>query len=206
VSSLFCRHNRFTADCPICSKGTVFEKREKTAESRGAATTRTKAPRKAKEKASRSFAGPYVVAGPFDTDRGRYEVRLEQVPGGLRLAQWSGGALERKAPVIEPGALRSMLSEAGERGIIGWDDWGRIETSLDQGNGGGTSHAASSGRAGDMQEELRVERLEDGSVRIARWLYWPGASGGWQLQDAPLMYPAERYVQAFSEAAKSGLI
>jgi hypothetical protein len=24
MNSLFCRHNRFTAECPICSKGSVL--------------------------------------------------------------------------------------------------------------------------------------------------------------------------------------
>ena len=144
-----------------------------------------------------------MSSGPLDDGA---EVRLEKVPGGLRLAVWRGGALAREAPVVPVAALRAMLSEAGEKGIVGWDDWGRIEEALAAAAAAGGGHAASEGRAGDLKDELRVERLEDGRVRIARWLYWPGGGAGWELQEAPPMLPAQRYVEALTAAAARGLI
>lgn len=197
LNSLFCRHNRFTAECPICSKGSVLSQSPVAGRtSSGAPARRPKAARRTKEPAvARTFSGPYVSAGPFDTDEGRYEVRLEQVPGGLRLAQWSGGQLQRKAPVLPSGALRQMLADADARGVFDWEE----PEAGPEADGAGEGHGASPGRSGDLQEELRVERLPDGSVRIARWLYWPGAGGGWQLQEAPPMLPAQRYAQALTE-------
>jgi hypothetical protein len=57
-----------------------------------------------------------------------------------------------------------------------------------------------------MRDELRVERLETpGLVRVGRWIYWPG-DDRWELQEAPIMLPEPRFVQAFSEAARLGLI
>jgi len=159
--------------------------------------------REKKAPASRAFTGPFVSSGPLEDGA---EVRLEKVPGGLRLAAWRGGALAREAPVVPADALRAMLSEAGERGIVSWDDWGRIEAALSTDGDASEGAAASAGRSGDLQDELRVERLEGDRVRIARWLYWPGGGAGWELQDAPPMLPAGRYVEALIAAAERGLI
>ena len=200
VSSLFCRHNRFTADCPICSKDTVL--RPTRPEARPARPRPSTKPKK--EPASKMFRGPYVSSGPLE---GGAEVRLEKVPGGLRLAVWRGGALAREAPVVPADALRRMLSEAGERGIVGWDEWGRIEAALTESAGGsGGGYVASEGRAGDLKEELRVERVTGGAVRIGRWLYWPGGGAGWELQEAPPMLPPARYAEALAAAAREGII
>jgi hypothetical protein len=57
-----------------------------------------------------------------------------------------------------------------------------------------------------MQEELRLERVGEGFVRIARWIFWPGTGVGWELQDAPVMLPEKRYEQVLSDAAIKGLI
>lgn len=133
-------------------------------------------------------------------------MRLEKVPGGLRLAVWRGGALAREAPMVPAASLRTMLSEAGERGILGFDDWGRIEAALESPAGAANGHAASPGRSGDLQEELRVERVGDDRLRIARWLFWPGGGAGWELQEAPPMLPAERYVDVLADAARQGLL
>jgi hypothetical protein len=99
VSDLFCRHNRFTADCPICSKGTVLE----SGATKSRARARTPAGRGGSKPAAprgAQFRGPYASAGPYDRDGERVEVRLEKVPGGLRLAEWAGGSLRRSAPVL----------------------------------------------------------------------------------------------------------
>jgi hypothetical protein len=194
MSSLFCRHNRFTADCPICSKNTVL--------SRPAAPERSKpAKRSSASKASPITTTRYPRVGtePIERDGRIYEVRLEQVPGGLRLGQWRGGELERKAPVLPASALRELLDEARGSGYVRFD---LDERAADTGGHFG----ASPGRAGDMQEELRVERIGDGFVRIARWIFWPGAGVGWELQDAPVMLPEKRYEQALSDAVANGVL
>jgi hypothetical protein len=129
-----------------------------------------------------------------------YEVRLEQVPGGLRLGQWRAGELERKAPVLPASALRELLDEARGRGIVKFE---LPEGMADSGDDIGTSP----GRAGDMKEELRLERTaEPGFIRIARWIFWPGTGVGWEMQDAPVMLPEKRYEQMLSDAAVKGLI
>ena len=101
MSDLFCRHNRFTAECPICSKGTVLEQHVPSS------APRPRKPAKPKEPpAGRQFRGPYASSGPYDRDERTVEVRLEKVPGGIRLAAWSGGALQREAPVLPAADLR----------------------------------------------------------------------------------------------------
>ena len=71
MNSLFCRHNRFTADCPICSKGTVLD-------SSGAAAAKPRRPRASggggrarssePAKGARRYTGPYVSAGPYEQE------------------------------------------------------------------------------------------------------------------------------------------
>ena len=232
VSSLFCRHNRFTADCPICSKGTVLDP-ERTARSRARPKPRSGAPgrRRAETSAPVQFSGPHVSSGPYLREHGgSYEVRLERVPGGVRLAQWSGGRLERRAPEIPAADLlglalsalwqqkaRTLLTTLGvvfgsfvlavdlltlvaavaERELLPAGDTGALAEVLrvEPGADGGQAVAASPGRAGDLREELRVERRDGDVVRVARWLLYP--SRGWELQDAPPMLPAARYAEAF---------
>jgi len=49
-----------------------------------------------------------------------------------------------------------------------------------------------------------VEPLDDGGLRIARWIYRPNQ--GWELQEAPVMLPANRVAQAIADAAKKGIL
>jgi hypothetical protein len=199
VSSLFCRHNRFTAECPICSKGTVLS-REAPERERPVRKAAGAGPKSAREPASRAFVGPHVSVGPFDHDARLYDVRLEKVPGGLRLAEWHNGALEKRAPSLPRSAVRELVEQARERGIVGFD-------ALPEGADAGSEPVGSEGQAGDMKEELRLERLGDpGMVRIARWIFWPGGGQGWELQDSPVLLPESRFEQVFSEAARTGLI
>jgi hypothetical protein len=67
----------------------------------------------------------------------------------------------------------------------------------------GAAPGISRGRSGDFKEELRVEPLDDGRVRIGRWVFRPGS--GWELQDAPPMLPAARYAEALADAARNGV-
>lgn len=195
MPSLFCRHNRFTADCPICSKNTVLSRApaERARPPKPATSPRQKARPKASPVAVTRY--PHVSVEV----RG-YEVRLEKVPGGLRLGQWRGGVLERKAPVLPGSALRELADDARARGYVAFDLPEKAQP-------GGQGLAASAGRAGDMQEELRVERGDEpGYVRVARWIFWPGEGVGWELQDAPVMLPEPRYAAVLAEAAAAGLV
>jgi hypothetical protein len=133
--------------------------------------------------------GPYAAAGPYEDEGKRYEVRLERVPGGLRLAEWSGEELRRRAPVLAAGDLATLVAGAAEKGLLDEGDLARIAA------GGGES--VSRGRSGELKEELRVESLEDGRVRIGRWLYRPGTRE-WELQQAPPMLPSARYAEALA--------
>jgi hypothetical protein len=198
LNSLFCRHNRFTADCPICSKGTLLD----SSAAKPAARPRAAKQRTAKAaSASAQFRGPYASVGPYD---GNYEVRLERVPGGVRLGRWSGGSLERAAPVLRASDLPELVAAARERSVLAERDQAALDAALAAEPSESVELVASPGRAGDMREELRVEALDDGMVRIARWLYWPNA--GWELQQAPVMLPAKRYAEALSKAVRAGLV
>ena len=199
MSDLFCRHNRFTADCPICSKGTVLEKHVP-----GASRPRTPAKPKAAEKpGGAQFRGPYATAGPYDRDGETVEVRLEKVPGGVRLAEWAGGALQRRAPVLPSADLIALVAQARERELLPQRDLDKLEAAgATERSGDGGEWGASPGRTGDLQEELRVEAVADGEVRVARWILRPGAD--WELQDAPPMLPATRFADALAAARRVG--
>jgi hypothetical protein len=198
LNSLFCRHNRFTADCPICSKGTLLDP--------GAARTAAR-PRAgtAKPRAAKAAPAPAQFRGPYASVRaGDDEVRLEKVPGGLRLGRWSLGSLARAAPVLAAADVPVLIAAAGERSVLPERDQAALEAALAAEPGEPATAVASAGRAGDMREELRVEAAEEGMVRIARWLYRPNA--GWELQDAPVMLPGKRYAEALSKAVRAGFV
>jgi hypothetical protein len=199
LNSLFCRHNRFTADCPICSKGTLLDSSaaKPAARPRPARKQRAAGP----PPAAREFRGPYASVGPYE---GNYEVRLEKVPGGLRLGRWGAGSLERAAPVLRAADVPVLVAGAREGSVLAERDQAALDAALAAEASEPAEVAASPGRAGDMREELRVEAGEDGLVRIARWLYWPNA--GWELQEAPVMLPVKRYAEALAKAVRAGLL
>jgi hypothetical protein len=198
MTSLFCRHNRFTAECPICSKNSVLSRPAPAERSRPSRPSSGRKPAR-KAAAPTMTRYPHVSVGPVEHEARIYEVRLEQVPGGLRLGQWRSGELERKAPVLPASTLRELIDEARGRDFVKFELPERMAES-------GDDYGLSPGRAGDMQEELRVERLGEGYVRIARWIFWPGTGVGWELQDAPVMLPEKRYEQALTDAAANGVI
>lgn len=147
---------------------------------------------------ARAVSGLFAAAGPYeDLEVSRYEVRLERVPGGLRLAEWplGTGELRRRAPVLEAGDLPGLVERAIERGVVGGADADRLTEAVTAGEGRGVSR----GRAGELWEELRVEALEAGRVRVARWIERPGS--GWERQEAPVMLPAARFAEALRGAA-----
>jgi hypothetical protein len=197
VVTLFCRHNRFVAECPICSKGTVLDPNRKPERRPRPAQVRRPGPKRPVQAAGgvRVSRGEFAAAGPYADGR---EIRLEKVPGGLRLAAWQAGQLVRDAPVLALEDLPGMLSSASERGLL---------DPLELGNGGDAAvgaHGASPGRSGELRDELRVERLDDEQLRIARWIMRPNR--GWELQEAPVLLPAERFLGALRSAAERGVL
>jgi hypothetical protein len=198
----FCRHNRFFAECPICSKGTILDP-SRTATTRRARTpSAPRAPGAGKRRAPvpaagavRTSRGVYAAAGPYDGA----EIRLERVPGGLRMAAWRGGQIERTAPVLDAADAPALLAEAAQKELL---------SAPVDGHGDGTAEVgafgASPGRTGELRDELRVERLEDDRVRVARWILRPNR--GWELQEAPVMLPPARFAQALAAAAAQGVL
>jgi hypothetical protein len=191
----FCRHNRFVAECPICSKGTVLDPNEAAPRRRAGASGGRRTARPAANLA-RTSRGPFVSAGPYDGA----EIRLERVPGGLRLAAWRGGQIERTAPVLAIGDVPGLLAEAATEGLLSLDE--AAETSAPTAEPG--AFGASPGRAGELRDELRVERIGDDQVRLARWVMRPNR--GWELQEAPVMLPPKRFGEALAAAARKGVL
>lgn len=200
--SLFCRHGRFTADCPICSKGTVLESRPGARRRRPAAGS---AKPRSRERAGGAFSGPHVASRTYDDgEGGLYVVRLEKVPGGVRLAEWAGSLLRRRAPELEGSELLRLAREAA--GALPARDAERLAEAarVQPAPRDGAEAGVSRGRAGDFREELRVEALGDGVVRVARWVLRPGS--GWERQDAPPMLPAARFAEALADAVRRGVV
>ena len=199
--SLFCRHNRFVSDCPICSKGTVLDpnrKPERRPRTSTATGRRSGAKRSAQPQGgARVSRGPFAAAGPYEDGR---EVRLEKVPGGLRLAVWHAGQLVKDAPALALADLPGLLASAAEQDLLREPDF---ELEPDGAPGVG-EHGASPGRSGELRDELRVERLEDDRIRIARWIMRPNR--GWELQEAPVLLPGDRFLAALRAAASKGVL
>ena len=213
----FCRHNRFVAECPICSKGTVLDPNRK-AERRprpASGAARRPGARRAPAAASgvRVSRGDFAAAGPYDDGR---EIRLEKVPGGLRLAAWHAGQLVKDAPVLALQDLPSLLRSAAEQELM---PAAELPESAEGGAAAATpagaapaeggapalgAHGASPGRTGELRDELRVERLDDDRLRIARWIMRPNR--GWELQQAPVLLPAARFLGALASAAERGVL
>ena len=207
MSSLFCRHNRFTADCPICSKGTVLDPERKATKPRPARqpTVAVRRPGRTSTPAAgqaREYRGAFVAAEALGG-----EVRLEKVPGGVRLALWSGREIAREAPVVPALELPRMLGEARERALFSPRDLDALvrAVAVDPAEGEAAEFGASPGRAGDLRDELRVEDVGEGRVRIARWVFRPG-DAAWELQEAPVMLPAKRFAEALRAAARGGVL
>ena len=195
--STFCRHNRFVAECPICSKGTVLDPNRTPERRPRPATVRRKAAKRPVQAASglRVSRGEFASAGPYEDGR---EVRLEKVPGGLRLAIWQAGQLVKDAPVLGLADLPALLRSAAEQGLL---EPAELSHEGDPAIG---AHGASPGRTGELADELRVERLDDDRLRIARWIMRPNR--GWELQEAPVLLPADRFLRALGSAAGRGVL
>ena len=135
--------------------------------------------RRQQARSGAQFRGPYATAGPYDRDGERVEVRLEKVPGGIRLAEWANGALRRAAPVL-PAADLGGAADAGARAAD--PPRARAREARD---GGGRGGRRATGRVGiERGPHGRPSRgaarrgRDDGAVRIARWIFRPGAGLG----------------------------
>jgi hypothetical protein len=195
----FCRHNRFLADCPICSKGTVLDPARVAAPRR--APARSGGSRRASRPApgaARQARGPFAAAGPYDGA----EVRLERVPGGLRMASWRGGQIERAAPVLDAADVSGLLGDAAAKDLLPLGGAAVGESGPARAEPG--AFGASPGRSGELRDELRVELVDGDRVRVARWILRPNR--GWELQEAPVMLPAARFGEAFAAAARKGVV
>jgi hypothetical protein len=200
--SLFCRHNRFVAECPICSKGTVLDPNRKP-ERRPPSTVRRPGAERPVQAASgvRISRGEFAAAGPYEDGR---DVRLEKVPGGLRLASWHAGQLVKRAPLLELADLPGLLGSAAEQGLVAELPAAPDSDGGWRGDPAVGAHGSSPGRTGELRDELRVERLDYERLRIARWIMRPNR--GWELQEAPVLLPAERFVGALASAAERGVL
>ncbi|MGH2745202.1 MAG: hypothetical protein ACRDN8_22480, partial [Thermoleophilaceae bacterium] len=143
----------------------------------------------------RASRGPFASAGPYDGA----EVRLERVPGGLRMASWRGGQIERAAPVLDVADAPALLAEAAMKDLLAPPRSPDGDESAEVGDFG-----ASPGRSGELSDELRVELLAPGRIRVARWIMRPNR--GWELQEAPVMLPPARFTQALAAAAGKGVL
>jgi hypothetical protein len=197
----FCRHNRFFAECPICSKGTVLDP-ARSATRRPPSSAAGRSSRGAKRRsaapaagAPRASRGPFAAAGPY----GGAEIRLERVPGGLRLASWRGGQIERVAPVLDAADAPGLLAEAATKELLTVPPPANGEARGEIG-----AFGASPGRSGELRDELRVERVDERRIRVARWVLRPNR--GWELQEAPVMLPPARFTQALAAAAGKGVL
>jgi hypothetical protein len=193
--SRFCRHNRLLASCPICSRGTLLDPAQRPARRPRSSGTTNRAKRAAAGAAATVSRGPFASAGPYEDG---HEIRLERVPGGLRLAAWKAGGIERSAPVLAVSDLPALLVDSARMQLLD------PPQTLEAGIVAHGDHGASPGRAGELRDELRVERIDSARVRIARWILRPNF--GWELQEAPVLLPPARFVQALSAAAKKGVL
>jgi len=161
-----------------------------------------------------AFVGPYASAGPYERDGGAAcEVRLERVPGGLRLGEWVGAELEPRASVLAVADLGVLVEAAHEAGALEREEYAWLAAAVGEANRGGSersadpapaAYGASPGRSGELRDELRVEALGGGRARVARWVLRPGT--GWDLVDAPTILPARRYADALADAARKGVL
>jgi hypothetical protein len=203
--SLFCRHNRFVSECPICSKGTVLDpNRKPERRPRPSARPGSRSSPKGRVQgagAARVSRGPFAAAGPYEDG---HEVRLEKVPGGLRLAAWHAGQLVKEAPVVALDDLPALLADAAAKSLLAEQELSSETEPAANGEPAAGAHGASPGRAGELRDELRVERLDADRLRIARWVLRPNR--GWELQEAPVLLPAERFTGALGAAAARGVL
>jgi hypothetical protein len=115
------------------------------------------------------------------------------------MAAWRGGQIERVAPVLDAADVGALLGEAAAKELLPLSN-GEVDADVPAEPG---VFGASPGRSGELRDELRVERVDDDRVRVARWIMRPNR--GWELQEAPVMLPPKRFGEALAAAARKGV-
>jgi hypothetical protein len=98
--------------------------------------------------------------------------------------------------------LAAMLGSAAEQGLLAPAEQPAPEPARRDPAIG--AHGTSPGRSGELRDELRVERIDDDRLRIARWIMRPNR--GWELQEAPVLLPGDRFLRALGSAAERGVL
>ena len=129
-------------------------------------------------------------------------MRLERVPGGLRLAEWQAGPSRAGRPCCARRPRRACWREAASKELVAdaraLADGRRAES-------GDVARMAAPARAARASCATSCGWSVDGEPRADRALgLRPGA--GWQLQEAPVMLPPARFEQALAAAAEQGLL
>ena len=121
-----------------------------------------------------SSRGPYAAAGPVRRGhRGAPRARARRAAAG-RVAGGADRPEGARAGRVRPPGL---LADAADKGLVEATAAGDARRRVAEGG-----YGASPGRTGEMRDELRVERVGAGRVRIARWILRPerrlAAAGG----------------------------
>ena len=122
------------------------------------------------------------------------------MPGGLRLAAWRGGQIERTAPVLAAADLPALLAEAAAQDLLSLA--GVAEPSA-AAPSPAPSAPVPAARA-SCATSCAWSGSTDGRVRVARWIMRPNR--GWELQQAPVMLPPKRFSEALAAAARKGVL
>ena len=124
-----------------------------------------------------------LVTGPANA------AKAGEVLGGLR------ARLDEEPILVVP----ALLAEAATKELLPSP---LADNGAAQGEVG--AFGASPGRSGELRDELRVERIDERRIRVARWILRPNR--GWELQEAPVMLPPARFTQALAAAASKGVL
>ena len=115
---------------------------------------------------------------------------------------WPAGAAGRSSgrrPCLDAADVPGLLADAATKELLA-----PAELPAGAADGEVGAFGASPGRTGELRDELRVERLDEGRIRVARWILRPNR--GWELQEAPVMLPPARFAQALAAAAGKGVL
>ena len=178
----FCRHNRFVADCPICSKGTVLDPAQQ-APRRRQAPSRSGARRAAKAggRHGAHLARAVRVRGPLRRRGGAAGARARRAAAGLVArrsdrAHRPGARAQRPARPARRGGRRGAAAARRRRRHGAAAEPGRLRRRAPAAPASCATSCASSA-------------VEDDRVRVARWIMRPNR--GWELQEAPVMLPPQ---------------
>ena len=188
MSSLFCRHNRFTAECPICSKGSVLA-REAPERVKPAKPASTRSKSAVAQGGGGDASRATRTSRPSRSSTRRASTRC----GSRRCPAACGWRVARgRARAPRPGAARVRAARrcsTRRAGARWWASTWRTREPQAEGIGGkrGPRGRHEGGAAAG------APRPSPASSASARWIFWPGTGVGWELQEAPVMLPEARF-------------